>query len=841
MIYLLTLHRISLRHVLTGGFLLLLCVASAQARAQRVVVIKIDGLPYDELNRFVRERDPRTGKGLLPWTEEVFYRNGTRVANFYVRGMSLSGPSWSLLDTGQHLQIKGNVEFDRLTLHSYDYLNFVPLYVQNAVGQRVDMPGVEVLDELQTPLLADAFAHNETYATFQLYQRGVRWTTLQKAIPENFKQNASDLISEWVLGVNWRNVVANQVERDLVAKLDDPQVRYLDYYVTEFDHAAHHNRDRETHLRALQDLDALIGRLWTAIEKSPLGAETALVLVSDHGFNSDEHIYSQGYNLVKMLGSTEGGGHHVITKRRLLLEYAVKGIYPLVPLVTTTTPDSYYLQGQSTAYPTALLDFDGNERAAIHLRDSDLNTLHLLLQQLQRKDLPSPQHNALSEAFFTVRDRRYAEWTNLLTELRAELQVLGADIVRQEAHAAAQKKLPKKVWTPAEKAQGLDKDAQRAAAQLDRNRTDFKDYSEFARTLDNLLSLRRETFHAEQWRIPDLIAKNCMGLANTVHELQDYVVAFGPAGPVFAADGSLDWQKSFKRVNYYDLLATRSVRNNVQPGVSNRPIDFIASRLPTDKFGTGLREFGDVDDQAVWLYGGPTQQVLILSRTDAAGRLSLRYVPVAELKQDAEGKITFTRRAWQEGLPLQIWEDEALAVTNRARWLDDWHTDEAWLTALNRTRYSNGLIGLHEQMTRHPNSAIDPQAPGLDEATRLRRRFLQRQRELVETDLQVFANDHWNFDVRGFNPGGNHGSFFRNATHSTLFFAGGAQTGIPRGTVINEPYDSLSFMPTVLALTGQLPDTANQLAQHGFRPFPGRIIPGIVNRNIGGGPVVTAR
>ena len=112
MIYLLTLRRTGFRCVLASGFLLLLCVASAQARAQRVVVIKVDGLPYDELNRFVQERDPRTGKGLLPWTEEVFYRNGTRVANFYVRGMSLSGPSWSLLDTGQHLQIKGNVEFD---------------------------------------------------------------------------------------------------------------------------------------------------------------------------------------------------------------------------------------------------------------------------------------------------------------------------------------------------------------------------------------------------------------------------------------------------------------------------------------------------------------------------------------------------------------------------------------------------------------------------------------------------------------------------------------------------------------------------------------------------------
>ncbi len=50
---------------------------------------------------------------------------------------------------------------------------------------------------------------------------------------------------------------------------------------------------------------------------------------------------------------------------------------------------------------------------------------------------------------------------------------------------------------------------------------------------------------------------------------------------------------------------------------------------------------------------------------------------------------------------------------------------------------------------------------------------------LVENDLLILANDHWNFDVRGFNPGGNHGSFFRISTHSTLMLAGGEQHAHP--------------------------------------------------------------
>jgi hypothetical protein len=67
----------------------------------------------------------------------------------------------------------------------------------------------------------------------------------------------------------------------------------------------------------------------------------------------------------------------------------------------------------------------------------------------------------------------------------------------------------------------------------------------------------------------------------------------------------------------------------------------------------------------------------------------------------------------------------------------------------------------------------------------------------------VLANDHWNFNVRGFNPGGNHGSFLRDSTHSVLMFAGGAATGIPQGKQIEEPYDSLSFVPTILELLGR--------------------------------------
>jgi hypothetical protein len=145
----------------------------------------------------------------------------------------------------------------------------------------------------------------------------------------------------------------------------------------------------------------------------------------------------------------------------------------------------------------------------------------------------------------------------------------------------------------------------------------------------------------------------------------------------------------------------------------------------------------------------------------------------------------------------------------------------------NIDELQNYVVGLEEQLGRHEVEGTDPEAPGLSEDERLVRRFRRHQRRLAEGDMLVVANDHWNFDVRGFNSGGNHGSFLRVSTHATLLFADGERTGIPRGLDIAEPYDSLSFVPTILALTGQLEDGTRPvpaLWRQGFRTFPGRVI-----------------
>jgi hypothetical protein len=151
-----------------------------------------------------------------------------------------------------------------------------------------------------------------------------------------------------------------------------------------------------------------------------------------------------------------------------------------------------------------------------------------------------------------------------------------------------------------------------------------------------------------------------------------------------------------------------------------------------------------------------------------------------------------------------MFEDENLAIpkSDRAAWFSAWHSELDWLHATHQAAYSNGIIALHEQFLNTSSLGDAASDAGLIS------RFNHRRRKLAEPDFLIFANDHWNFNVRNFNPGGNHGSFLRASTHSILLFAGGADTGIPQHFEIREPYDSLSFVPTILDWMGRHAEAA---------------------------------
>lgn len=806
--------------------ILLVLISGLDAYAQnvkRVVLIKTDGLSGDLVDKYVKERDPATGKSLLPWFEEIFYKNGTRLENFYVRGMSLSGPSWTLLDTGHHLQVKGNVEYDRYTLHAYDYLNFFPFWMDYGLGKVADMPAVEVMNQLKLPLLSDSFDYSKRYTSPQLLQRGNDWKVFGNSVIKFYPRDPNEFISEWILGFEYRNMIATQSEKDIIYKLNNrPYIEYYDFYDADVDHVAHNNRDRKTQYAALQKLDLTLGRIWTGMQTAPGVNDTALILVSDHGFNSDEKIYSQGFNIVHLLAGANGGAHHVITKRRLMLDYSVKGIYPLVPLITTESKESFYLKGQQDEYPTALVDFDGNERTAFHLRNSDLNVLHLLFQQLKKGKLSGQTKTASTDLFFEIIEKRRAEWTKISTELTEEMDALHRWIEAQQKIIAA---FPK-TYTPEEFERGQNRDDRRTFAQTNIAIREEAEYREYLRVLNNLLTLKKETFNAKKLKIEDYIGKGNMGENNSVYQMQNYVAGISPNGLTLDESGKIDFEKSFRQINYFELLKNQAVRNNVQEGISSRPVDFTTVRIPLETIEAQLPEDLKPDDAPIWLSGGNGKQGLLLTRKDEKGNQSYRYLPITNLQQDADGKYSYQINGWSEGFPLKIFEDEKFAVSgDRKAWLDQWHSEDEWFNATHKTFYSNAIIGLNEQMDQHPFVYSKDGNETPDE--KLISRFRLRQRFLVSTDILVLANNHWNFDVRGFNPGGNHGSFFRVSTNSTLMMAGGENTNIPKGLTVTKPYDSLSFVPTVLYMTGKADADGNpspELYEKGFRKFPGKII-----------------
>ena len=823
-------HSSYIRAAVLSAMLLVICgLASAQG-VKRLVVVKIDGLPFESIDKYVNKRDPRTGKSMLPWFDEIFYKNGARVENFYTRGISLSGPAWGMLDSGQHMQVKGNVEFDRFTQETYDYLRFFAFYYDNFRKLRADMPAAQVMSQLRIPLLVDAFPYVHRYHSPQLYQRDNPWLGMLGAGAVNLiPRNKTDFLNEFALGFEYMRMTVLQNEREIADRVVTmPQIDYFDYYDTNFDHVMHDNNDERSRLIELKSLDLTLGRFWTGIQESSRADETAMVLLSDHGFNAEEPIFSQGFNLVAMLTNATGGGHHVLTKRRILLDYSLQGVNPFVPATATPSKDSFYLKDKYKEYPTALVDFDGNERSSIHLRESGLNELQILLQELQRKNLLPQLREAATAEFFRVADDHRDHWQSSVQRLEEELAAVQRWI---DTNEKVIKKHPGS-FSAKDRELGKDKDARRLEALVRAEKTSAELYRKYIVTLKNLLALNPSNFKPNSLKVEELIAPGSMGRPNSIYQLQNYVVGLKPAGFVLTPGGHIDRERSYVTVNNLALLKSQRVRSNQQPKVSNEPIDFIALRVPLTSIISELPDDLKPNDNPIWLYGGEDKQVLILSRNGENGAISLRYLPVSGLRQDASGKFTFKIEEPGPGFPLKIFEDEAFAIRagERSTWLNQWHSELEWLRATHKGRYSNAVIGLNEQLDRHP--VFDESEPNLSEDEKLIRRYRNHQRELTESDMLILANDHWNFDIRGFNPGGNHGSFFRKSTSSTFMLAGGAKTGIPRGLEVTEPYDSLSVMPTILRLMGRI-DANNQpdaeLYKLGFRRFPGRIVSEVVN------------
>jgi hypothetical protein len=789
--------RCALRNLLAKIFLLALLLVpaaqTAQPPAARVVILKVDGLNADLLFKTMSRRNPATGKSLMPWFEEIFTRHGVIFDNFFTRGISLSAPSWSMLDTGHHLIIKGNVEYDRYTGRVYDYLNFFPFYLGYARSREVDMPSVRVLDEADIPLLIDAFPYDRRYQSFQLFQRGVQWKILKQSLTQRLSTHVllsllEDPQGSLGLGEGLEQATEIEVKRGLLGN----RMEYLDFFTGDIDHAAHSINDPQVLTDELKRLDALAGRLWNAIQDGPMAQQTLFVVVSDHGMNNVPAIYSQTFSLPDLLNSTEGGAHHVITNRHQLSNYKIAGLDPLVFRVINPSTASFYLRGEENQYPTAWLDLDGNERAGVSFRNSDLNRIHILLKQLARTNLPPAIRSAAARYLKQLLNEKRGQWSSEVKSLGEEMTALKIAIVERQQEM---KRQPKN-WTAEQRNAGTDKVERRRQSELNQWIAEEAEYSNYIRHLKNLLTFEPSATEPLRTKIDELVPPLSLGDSNSLYGLQHYVVGPSAAGLVLDGNGNIDEEQSFRRVDYFPLFAEQTVRNNPQQGVSPHPIDFAAIALAPDQVEAALEEPGEPLSQAIWLYGDDNHQLLEIAIRKGEN-LRIRLIPVAHLTQSREGAYSWDTIRWTDGLPFRLFEDNNLKIPgdiSRAAWLSAWHTEDEWFRAIYDCAYSNGVIGVTEELLP-PAQAL----PNLKNGGLLDKLEIER-RNLVQPDLILFARDHWNFNVRNFNPGGNHGSFLRISTHSVWMMSG---AGIPEGKRLESPHDSLNFASTVLHLTGK--------------------------------------
>src|SRR6185369_5406926 len=103
------------------------------------------------------------------------------------------------------------------------------------------------------------------------------------------------------------------------------------------------------------------------------------------------------------------------------------------------------------------------------------------------------------------------------------------------------------------------------------------------------------------------------------------------------------------------------------------------------------------------------------------------------------------------------------------------HTDREWLSATCRTSEGLGVSNLVDALSTAYRASFAAAAARDGAGDRaILRRFALRRRDAVMPDLFVRAADRWNFDVKDFNPGGNHGGFGRDSMDSVFWMHGGS-------------------------------------------------------------------
>jgi len=859
------------------GVLLLLLV-SAPAAAQlvpppeppRIVIIKADGLSPWVVEAAVRPDDDRVvnqlenpeefrhavarfrqalgRQQLLPNIERYFFREGVRADQMYSATVTLSAVAWSVVDTGQPSIVKGHGVFERNTGYMRSYLDFLRDTLDFAKRRGDKTLGVWVLDQAGVSLTTDAFDPARVWMAPQMYirpelkeylaalgldyiRRGHKFSEPRKILKTQLGRRAGD-----PRHVEWgESFMMRELSQQILVRDYTQHERYdlLSGFFTQMDHQQHSEPSPEGLLSRLVHFDELLGQVFATVEQSERRNQTFVVIVSDHGQEFTPGLTAVSVPLTRLFRTRLFGGH---TTQTLLSEETDRAL--TVPMPGVDYPRVYesdYSPYGAAApkgkgekgWPTAYVEPFGNARAEVHLRNNDLNRLHLLLLAVRRGGWQEAEWGRLD-------DRLQETLTAINRWLPAKLRGMreyyeGARNWNEFLQSSADPYLR-------DTGARLQIETERLQPQI-KALTALQGWIERSRAHSPLRELGLRSF-----KIYDFIPRKFYGPRNSFHQLTHYTVGLDMHQEW--VETTVDAQGRQVPMDYFQILSDYEVANPPVPGNRN-PFDLMVYALSGEAVAPLLIEKGvlaptDALEDALWVRAttrnNPAQsgEALILRRTDG----DIKYVVVTGFEQSADGQFSFERNQGPD--PLALLADPnflQVAGPNPTAWFAEWHSDRVWLEATHRTRYTDAVLVFldvagrnYRRFMRAPEFERTLVGFSSDELKQRYLRGLEQKYAGFMADLWVWSSKHFNFSSKGPEPAGAHGGLGWQVARTSFFVWGGEQTGLRRGALLTEPATTLDVAPTILCMAGRLaPNGAagpprSVAPPRSQVPLPGRVL-----------------
>lgn len=833
--------------------------ASSETPRPRLLIIKVDGLSPWLLDALIDPDDPakldrlpdpegfwraiemfreETGQQvLLPNLKHYFYDQGVRAENMFAATITLSAVSWSVIETGQPSVIKEHMTFDRHTSYMRGHLDGLRDTLEIVAGRSRKTSALWQLDQVGVSPFSDAFNPLRRYEIPQLFYRlqpgdylrdwGKRYATTGADSPwgivrGHMKRRVEDMdypdFNEEFLADH----IASKILEDEYGTGESYD--YLTIFFS-IDHQHHVDPNPENLVHRMVRLDRRIGRLFRAVERSRRRDQTVVTLVSDHGSEYLPGTVNIAFPVTRVFRSRLFGGHTVAT---LMVEDAAHALSTPLPGIdfprVYESPFSPYGKaagpGGEGDYVTAAIDNFGNGRAEVHLRNDDLNRMHLLLLARNRK----------------LDEEQRARWRALVRQTAAAIRPwLGPELAsyrsyHQAALAWASDLEQRTDFYWRDIGKRLKSEGERDAPQLEA----LSRLEEMCRAEDPVVWLIEHNPS-----IPDLIPKKYLGPRNSIYQLSHYTL--GLSDNMEWVESTVDHQGRPVPMDYFSVITNYDAPNPPLPDMNN-PVDIIVRSLPVEPLRAALLERGWLDPdgtlrQVLWVVSTAKNnlqrggEALLLEASD--GRL--RYLPIRDLKQDAEGRFSFLPHNQLD--PLGLFYDPAFDGPGGEPafvWLERFHTPQEWMEAAHDTTYSIApLIMTDITRTNADRALSNPQfartLTGFP-SPEVKQHYLEGVRwkyDSQQPDLLLWSSYLWNFASKNQTPGGSHGGLRPLVTRTSFLLWGGKDIPLPRGAALQQYCTTLDIVPTLAETLGMLDENGRLVRQagaerdHVFLPFPG--------------------